>query len=93
VSFVQYVLEYYPSEDFMALARQHGAAHQARLREFHERGLLLMAGPLDDPPSGQALGIFTSREGADEFVAGDIFVRGGVVARYEIRPFADFFDP
>jgi uncharacterized protein len=85
-------MTYYPSEDFLALARQHGAAHRARLQDFHDRGLLLMAGPLDSPPSGEALGIFTSREGAEEFVADDPFVRGGVVARWTIRPFADFFD-
>jgi uncharacterized protein YciI len=89
---VKYVMEYHPSEGFLPLARQHIAGHRARLQEFYDRGLLLMAGPLDEPPSGQALGIFTTREGAEEFVAGDPFVRNGVVARYEIRAFADFFD-
>jgi uncharacterized protein YciI len=85
-------MTYYPSENFLALAREHGQAHRARLQEFHDRGLLLMAGPLDEPPAGEALGIFTSREGAEEFIAGDPFVRGGVVSRWTIRPFADFFD-
>ena len=89
---MRYLMSYYPSEGFMALAREHGAAHQARLRDFHERGLLLMAGPLDKPPSGEALGVFTSREGAEEFIAGDPFVRHGVVSRWTIRPFADFFE-
>ena len=89
---MKYVLTYYPSEGFLPLAREHGAAHQARLRAFHGRGLLLMAGPLDQPPSGEALGIFTSREGAEEFVEADPFVLGGVVARWTIRPFADFLE-
>lgn len=89
---MRYLMSYYPSEDFMALAREHGAAHQARLRDFHERGLLLMAGPLDQPPTGEALGVFTSREGAEEFIAGDPFVQHGVVSRWTIRPLADFFE-
>ena len=89
---MKYVMTYYPSEDFLALAREHVPAHRARLREFHDRGLLLMAGPLDQPPSGEALGIFTSREGAEEFIGDDPFVRGGVVAHWIIRPFADYFE-
>ena len=89
---MRYLMSYYPSDDFMALAREHGAAHQARLRDFHERGLLLMAGPLDQPPTGEALGVFTSREGAEEFIAGDPFVQHGVVSRWTIRPLADFFE-
>ena len=54
------------------------AAHRARLGEFHARGVLLMAGPLGHPPEG-ALGIFTSREAAEEFVREDPFVLNGVV--------------
>jgi uncharacterized protein YciI len=54
------------------------AAHRARLDEFHARGVLLMAGPLGQPPEG-AMGIFTAREAAEEFVAGDPFVANGVV--------------
>jgi hypothetical protein len=41
-----------------------------------------MAGPLDRSPSGQAIGIFTTREAAEEFIAGDPFVAGGVVGRW-----------
>jgi uncharacterized protein YciI len=89
---VKCVMTYYPSEGFLALARQHGDAHRARLQEFHDRGVLLLAGPLDSPPGGEALGIFTSREAAEEFVAGDPFVTRGVVARWTLRPFADFFE-
>jgi uncharacterized protein len=89
---VKFIMTYYPSENFLPLAQQHGAAHQSRLREFHDRGVLLMAGPLDQPPSGQAIGIFTTREAAEEFIAGDPFVAGGVVSRWEIRAFADYFD-
>jgi uncharacterized protein len=36
-------------------------AHVTRLKEFHSRGVLVMAGPLGNPPEG-ALGVFTTRE-------------------------------
>jgi uncharacterized protein YciI len=90
---VKHVLEYTAVEGFLPLAQRHGAAHRARLQEFADRGLLLMAGPLDDPPTGDALGIFTTREGAEEFVAGDPFVSGGVVAAWRIRPWHEVLQP
>jgi hypothetical protein len=90
---VKHLLEYSPVEDFLPLARQHGAAHQARLRQFADRGVLLMAGPLDDPPSGAALAVFTTREAAEEFAAEDPFVTGGVVASWRIRPWREVLAP
>jgi len=45
-----------------------------------------MAGPLGEPMNGDAIGLFTTREAAEEFVAGDPFVLNGVVARWTIRP-------
>ena len=65
----------------LTLAREHFAAHRARLDDFHKRGLLLMAGPYGNPPAG-ALGVFTTREAAEEFVKDDPFVLNGVVSRY-----------
>ena len=34
-----------------------------------------MVGTFDEPMNGDAMGIFTSREAAEEFIAGDPFVR------------------
>lgn len=65
-------------------ARELFPAHRARLDEFQKRGVLLMAGPYGNPPVG-ALGVFTSREAAEEFVKGDPFVLNGVVARYSFQ--------
>jgi len=58
-------------------------AHRERLNEFHRRGVLVAAGPLGKPPVA-ALGIFTTREAAEEFVAGDPFVMSGAVASWRI---------
>jgi uncharacterized protein YciI len=90
---VKHVLQYTAVEGFLPLAQQHGAAHRARLEEFHARGVLLMAGPLDDPPTGDALAVFTRREAAEEFVADDPFVTGGVVASWRIRPWREVLAP
>jgi uncharacterized protein YciI len=86
---MRYVLTYHGVDDFAARAQEHGGAHVARLHEFAGRGVLLMAGPLDDPPSGDALGIFTSQDAAEEFVAGDPFVLHGVVESYSVRPWRE----
>jgi len=65
-------------------ARENFPAHRARLDEFHRRGVLLMAGPYGNPPVG-ALGVFTSREAAEEFVRDDPFVLNGVVAKVSLQ--------
>jgi uncharacterized protein len=78
------VMHYEVAPDGMAKAPANIAGHRARLREFHARGVLLMAGPFANPLEG-ALGVFTSREAADEFIAGDPFVVNGVVARWTLQ--------
>jgi uncharacterized protein YciI len=78
------VMVYEIAPDGMAHARTHFPAHRARLDEFHARGVLLMAGPYANPMEG-ALGIFTSREAAEEFIAGDPFVTHGVVGKWTLR--------
>ena len=42
-----------------------------------------MAGPYANPAEG-ALGIFTSREAAEEFVRGDPFILNGVAAKWRL---------
>lgn len=61
----------------------HFPAHRARLDEFHERGVLIAAGPLGNPPEG-AMAIFTTREAAEEFIEGDPFVTNGLVSKWRL---------
>lgn len=68
----------------MAKAAAHYSEHVVRLQQFHQRGELLMAGPYGNPPTG-ALGIFTSRAAADEFVRGDPFFVHGIIDRYRLE--------
>lgn len=44
----------------------------------------VMAGPFADPAQG-ALGVFTSRAAAEEFVRDDPFVLNGVVGKWTLR--------
>jgi uncharacterized protein len=78
------VMFYEVAPDGLAKARAYFAAHRARLDEFRARGTLLLAGPFANPAEG-ALGIFTNREAAEEFVQGDPFVLHGVVGKWSLR--------
>jgi uncharacterized protein len=80
---VKYVLLYEASDEVAEKAPIHFAAHRERWAEFHGRGSLLLIGPFSDQ-SG-ALGVFTTREAAEEFAAGDPFVLNGVVKSWQIR--------
>jgi uncharacterized protein YciI len=81
---MKYVMFYESEPEGLAKARLHIEAHRARLKQFHDMGTLLMAGPYSDGTGG-ALGIFTTREAANEFIKGDPFVLNGVVARTDVR--------
>ncbi|MDQ4119356.1 MAG: YciI family protein [Actinomycetota bacterium] len=85
----RYVLTYRAVSDFLPLVAEHGAGHSARLAEFRERGLVALAGPLLEPFDGTAMAVFTTREAVDEFVRGDPFVLGGLVAGRTVRPWSE----
>jgi uncharacterized protein len=78
---LRYVL-FYESGD-LSLAAENFPAHRARYLEFMRRGILLSLGPFTD--RGGSMGVFTSREAAEEFASGDPFVRHGVVSKWHVR--------
>jgi uncharacterized protein len=80
---VKYVLLYESSADVAEKVPLHFAAHRARWAEFRDSGTLLLIGPFSDQ-SG-AMGVFTTREAANDFAAGDPFVLHGVVKSWQIR--------
>ena len=80
---MKYVVKYEVAPDGMAKAGELFPEHQKLWGTFSEAGTLLAIGPMADPTQG-ALGIFTTREAAEAFVADDPFVSGGVVASWEI---------
>jgi hypothetical protein len=66
-------------------------AHIARSKELHANGKVLMAGAfldnLDEPLT--TMGIFTTREGAEEYAKGDPFILNGTVTKWYIREWAN----
>jgi uncharacterized protein len=63
------------------------AIHQNRSREWHEQGMLVMAGAFRDSPDGRltSMVVLTSREAAEAFATGDPFVQNGKVLHWSIR--------
>jgi uncharacterized protein YciI len=81
---VKYLVFYEsPPELDRAKIEEHVAAHRARWAEFRDQGTLLAIGPMEDPHDG-ALAVFTTREAAEEFVAGDPFVLHQVVIGHRV---------
>jgi len=77
------VMFYEVAPDGLSKVMTHIEAHRARLNEFHARGVLLMAGPFANPAEG-ALGIFTRKKDAEEFIQGDPFVINGIVSKWRL---------
>ncbi len=90
---MKYVMTYRAVEDFLPLAQRNYPGHSARVDEFARRGDLLMVGTFDEPMNGEAMGVFTTREAAEEFIGGDPFVLNGVVASWAVRPWNEVLQP
>lgn len=79
---MKYVLFYDNAGAPAELVQQHVAAHRARWGEFQQAGSLLAIGPFTD--GSGAMGVFSSREAAEEFAASDPFVLHGVVGKWRV---------
>jgi hypothetical protein len=86
------VVFYESAPDVAAWAPAHIAEHRARWAEFGRRGELLMIGPFANAQEG-AMGIFTTREAAGEFVRGDPLVLHGVIRNWFIRDWMEALVP
>ncbi len=81
----KFVLFYEGADDVMEKAPIHFPAHSARLDEFHDRGVLLMVGTWEDDVERGSMSVFSTKEAAEEFIAGDPFVHHGVVKSWRLR--------
>ncbi len=86
-----FALLYESADDVASKAPAHFPAHVARLREFHGRGDLLMVGTFGDPQAEGSMGIFRTREAAEDFVKDDPFVLNEVVRSWHIRQWNEIF--
>lgn len=90
---MKYVVLYSSAPDVATRAPGHFPAHKARLDAYHARGDLIMVGTFGDPQEQGSMAIFRTRESAEEFVAGDPFVRNGVVSAWEVRDWNEILAP
>ena len=90
---VFFTTRYTSLDEVFAKAPELISRHVARSKEFHARGTLLMAGAFlnnREEPLG-TMGIFTTREAAEEFARGDPFLLNGMVSDWYIREWTDLF--
>ena len=66
-------------------------ARISRSNELHRQGKVLMAGGIRNNPSEPftTMGVFYSRENAEEYVKGDPFVLNGMVSEWHIVEWAN----
>jgi hypothetical protein len=83
---MHFVLFYEYGPDIVARRAPHRPAHLEMARDWHARGLLLMAGAWADPIDGAAL-LFKAPDRAlvEEFAASDPYVGNGLVNAWKIR--------
>jgi uncharacterized protein YciI len=82
-----FALFYHVVDDFIARRAPFRQQHLALVRAGHERGEIILAGALADPPD-LALLVFKApdRRAVDDFAARDPYVTEGLVARVDVRP-------
>ena len=80
---MKYVLLYESVRDAGAKDPENLHIHQMRVKDFHARGSLVMAGSFTSSEDG-SMGIFTSREAAEEFIRSDPFVVNGAIQSWHI---------
>jgi len=82
-----YVLLYDVVEGFAAKRAPFREEHLRLVRLAHERGQIVMAGALGEPPNGAML-VFRagSPAPAEEFARRDPYVTNGVVTAWQVRP-------
>lgn len=69
----------------------HLQAHRARVKDFHSQGTLVLAGSFTNAEDG-TMGIFTSREAAEEFIKEDPFVVNGAISSWHITEWDEVLD-
>jgi uncharacterized protein YciI len=82
-----FILAYDYVPDVLERRTPFRADHLAYAREHHAAGRLLLAGAFDPPKDG-ALFVFKAESAAEveAFVAGDPYVKNGVVTGHRVRP-------
>ena len=89
-----FLLMYEVAPDYMERRAQFRALHLEKAWAAVDRGELLLAGALADPPDGAVL-LFqaTDRRVAEQFAETDPYVLNGLVARWTVREWTTVAGP
>ena len=82
-----FVLLYDVVDDYMERRGEFRQVHLGLAKESFERGEMVMAGALADPPDGAIL-VFKGDDAsaAERFAENDPYVKNGLVTRWRVRP-------
>ena len=79
-----HILFYEVVGDYVERRSTFRSQHLALAQRAYEKGDLVLAGALADPPDGAVL-VFRTAESAEEFAKADPYVRNGLVSAWRIR--------
>lgn len=82
-----YALIYHLVDDYMERRTKFREEHLMLAKELNERGEMILAGAFSDPPD-KALLIFrvADKSVIEDFIKKDPYVKNGLIAKWEIRP-------
>ena len=82
-----YLLLYDVIDDYLERRGEFREEHLAGARAAYDRGEIVMAGALADPPDGAVL-VFRGGDAsvAERFAEADPYVKNGLVTRWRVRP-------
>ena len=82
-----YVLVYHLTEDYLERRGSYRAEHLQLAKDAEARGELVLGGAYSDP-ADTALLVWRGADAsaAENFVANDPYIKNGLIARWEIRP-------
>ncbi len=84
---MHYILFYEVTADYITRRAPLREQHLGLIRQAYDRGELVMAGALTDPPDGAVL-VFRSAEPAEAFAKADPYVINGLVTSWRVRKWA-----
>jgi uncharacterized protein YciI len=76
-------------EERMAQTMQVYPRHKARVDEFVAAGKIVAIGTFENPMANGSMGIFSSKEAVEEFMAGDPFMLEGLVRSWRLLEWND----
>jgi uncharacterized protein YciI len=81
---MHYILFYEVADDYITRRAPLRQEHLSLIRAAYDRGELVMAGALADPPDGAVL-VFRGSEPAEAFAKADPYVMNGLVKSWRVR--------